>query len=205
MKISEDQQIVFVIDDDEDVRDSLVELISSINLHANAYDSAISFLNEFDLNVPGCILADVRMPGMSGIELQHKLRELNAPQPLIIMTGHGDITMAVQAMKDGAFEFMQKPFRDQELLDCITKALELDNTNRRLLEKQLALQERVNCLTSREREVIDKVIDGKANKVIARELEISDRTVEIHRSHAMEKLGVKSVAELVKVMLNVQA
>ncbi len=205
MKISEDQQIVFVIDDDEDVRDSLVELISSINLHANAYDSAISFLNEFDLNVPGCILADVRMPGMSGIELQHKLRELNAPQPLIIMTGHGDITMAVLAMKDGAFEFMQKPFRDQELLDCITKALELDNTNRRLLEKQLALQERVNCLTSREREVIDKVIDGKANKVIARELEISDRTVEIHRSHAMEKLGVKSVAELVKVMLNVQA
>ncbi|MEJ2115200.1 MAG: response regulator [Gammaproteobacteria bacterium] len=203
--MSEDQQIVFVVDDDGDVRDSLVELISSINVHVNAYDSAISFLNEFDLSAPGCILADVRMPGMSGIELQHKLSELNAPQPLIIMTGHGDITMAVEAMKYGAFEFLQKPFRDQELLDCITKALELDKTNRRLIEKQLAMQERVNCLTSREREVIDKVIDGKANKVIARELEISDRTVEIHRSHAMEKLGIKSVAELVKVMLNIRS
>ncbi len=200
--MSEEQKIVYIIDDDEDVRDSLVELIESIGLQTQAYDSAVNFLNEFNENVSGCILADVRMPGMSGIELQHKLIELKAPQPLIIMTGHGDITMAVQAMKDGAFEFLQKPFRDQELLDCVTQALEKDLANRKLRENLLANQNRVNTLTAREKEVVDLVLEGKANKVIARELDISDRTVEIHRSHAMEKLGAKSVAELVKIMLN---
>ena len=201
--MTERQQIVFIVDDDEDVRDSLLELIESVGLQAKDYTSAISFLNEFDVNQPGCILADVRMPGMSGIELQHKLIELNASQPLIIMTGHGDITMAVQAMKDGAFEFLQKPFRDQELLDCISKALEIDNSNRGKFEYQRVNQERIKTLTTREREVIDKVLEGKANKVIARELSISNRTVEIHRAHAMEKLGVNSVAELVKTMLSI--
>lgn len=196
------QQRIFIIDDDEDVRDSLVELVESIGLQAHAYDSALSFLNEFNETQPGCILADVRMPGMSGIELQRKLIELEATQPLIIMTGHGDITMAVQAMKDGAFEFLQKPFRDQELLDCITQALEKDFANRKLRESLLANKDRVKKLTAREREVVDLVLEGKVNKVIAKELNISDRTVEIHRSHAMEKLGVKSVAELVKIMLN---
>lgn len=198
----EQQQRIFIVDDDEDVRDSLVELVESIGLQAHAYDSALSFLNEFNETQPGCILADVRMPGMSGIELQRKLIELEATQPLIIMTGHGDITMAVQAMKDGAFEFLQKPFRDQELLDCITQALEKDFANRKLRESLLANKDRVKKLTAREREVVDLVLEGKANKVIAKELDISDRTVEIHRSHAMEKLGVKSVAELVKIMLN---
>lgn len=203
--MSEDQQIVFIVDDDDDVRDSLVELIESIGLQTKAYESAISFLDEFNNDFPGCILADVRMPGMSGIELQYKLNELGATQPLIIMTGHGDITMAVQAMKEGAFEFLQKPFRDQELLDCLTKALEQDNANRNKSGIQHAIQERVNTLTTREREVVDKVLEGKVNKIIARELDISDRTVEIHRSHAMEKLGVKSVAELVKIMLSAQS
>jgi len=203
--MTENQQIVSIIDDDEDVRDSLVELIDSIGLRTKSYASAINFLDEADVNQAGCILADVRMPGMSGIELQHKLSELGASQPLIIMTGHGDITMAVQAMKDGAFEFIQKPFRDQELLDCITKALEQESEGRKKLETQHAMQEMVNSLTTREREVVDKVLEGKVNKIIARELEISDRTVEIHRSHAMEKLGVKSVARLVKIMLSVQS
>jgi len=203
--MSEDQQHVFIIDDDEDVRDSLVELLESIDLQSENYASAIAFLDEADLDKAGCILADVRMPGMSGIELQQKLNELGATQPLIIMTGHGDITMAVQAMKDGAFEFLQKPFRDQELLDCITKAFELDRESRNRHASQHVMQERVNSLTAREREVIDKVLEGKVNKIIARELDISDRTVEIHRSHAMEKLDVKSVAELVKIMLSVQA
>lgn len=205
MKVNEEQQIVSIIDDDEDVRDSLVELIESIGLQTKSYASAISFLDEADINQAGCILADVRMPGMSGIELQHKLNELDASQPLIIMTGHGDITMAVQAMKDGAFEFLQKPFRDQELLDYITKALEQDSKNRKKLEFQHNIQELVNSLTAREREVVDKVLEGKVNKIIARELDISNRTIEIHRSHAMGKLGVKSVAELVKIMLSAQA
>ncbi|MFK7815209.1 MAG: response regulator transcription factor [Gammaproteobacteria bacterium] len=202
--MNERQQIVSIIDDDEDVRDSLVELIDSIGLQAKSYASAIHFLDEADINQAGCILADVRMPGMSGIELQHKLNDLDASQPLIIMTGHGDITMAVQAMKDGAFEFLQKPFRDQELLECIAKALELDNKNLNELESQHATQKLVKSLTIREREVIDKVLEGKVNKIIARELDISVRTVEIHRSHAMEKLCVKSVAELVKIMLSIQ-
>jgi FixJ family two-component response regulator len=203
--MSEPQQVVYIIDDDEDVRDSLIELTGSIGLRTKNYASAMDFLKEFDIRQSGCILADVRMPGMSGIELQHKLNELGAPQPLIIMTGHGDITMAVQAMKDGAFEFLQKPFRDQELLDSLTKALELDKDNCKQLSQHLAIQKLVKSLTTREREVIDKVIEGKANKIIAHELDISDRTVEIHRSHAMEKLGVKSVAELVKVMLSIQS
>lgn len=202
--MSEDQQIVSIIDDDEDVRDSLVELIDSIGLQVKSYASAVSFLDEVDINQAGCILADVRMPSMSGIELQHKLSELGSSQPLIIMTGHGDITMAVQAMKDGAFEFLQKPFRDQELLDCITQALEQNSEYRNKLESQHAIQGLVNSLTAREREVVDKVLEGKVNKIIARELDISGRTVEIHRSHAMEKLGVKSVAELVKIMLSAQ-
>ncbi len=199
--MSEEQQTVYIVDDDADVRDSLVELLESIGLQAKAFESASKFLDEFDSKQSGCVLADVRMPGMSGIELQHRLNELGVTQPLIIMTGHGDITMAVQAMKDGAHEFLQKPFRDQELLDCITKALEQDNSNRKQLKAQHTLQERVNSLTTREREVVDKVLEGKVNKTIARELDISNRTVEIHRSHAMEKLGAKSVAELVKIML----
>lgn len=202
--MNKEQQVVSIIDDDEDVRDSLVELIDSIGLQTKSYVSAINFLDEADINQAGCILADVRMPGMSGIELQYKLKELGAIQPLIIMTGHGDITMAVQAMKNGAFEFLQKPFRDQELLDCIAKALEKDGESRNRLQTQQVIQEMVNELTMREREVVDRVLEGKANKIIAKELEISGRTVEIHRSHAMEKLGVKSVAELVKVMLSNQ-
>ena len=200
--MNDKQQVVFIVDDDVDVRDSLVELITSINLQARTYETAGNFLEEYDENISGCIIADVRMPGMSGLELQHKLNELQAPQPLIIMTGHGDITMAVQAMKDGAFEFLQKPFRDQELLDCITQALEKDLANRKMLERKIANLDRVNSLTAREREVIDLVLEGKANKIIARELDISNRTVEIHRSHAMRKMGAKSVAELVKMMLN---
>lgn len=205
MKMSDGNQTVFIVDDDEDVRDSLVELIESMGLQTRTYENALVFLDEFNTSQPGCVLADVRMPGMSGIELQQKLNELDAPLPLIIMTGHGEVAMAVQAMKDGAFEFLQKPFRDQELLDCITKALEKDALNRKNFGEQVAVQQRVGTLTRREREVIDLVLDGKANKVIARELGISDRTVEIHRSHAMEKLGAKSVAELVKFMLSAQA
>ena len=203
--MDKDGQTVFIIDDDEDVRDSLTELLESMSLQTRTYNNALDFLKEFNIDSSGCVLADVRMPGMSGIELQNKLNELGAALPIIIMTGHGDITMAVQAMKNGAFVFLQKPFRDQELLDCITKALEQDNSNRKEIESKKAIQECVTTLTVRERQVVDKVLEGKANKVIARELDISDRTVEIHRSHAMEKLGVKSVAALVKIMLSAQS
>lgn len=198
-------QTIFIVDDDEDVRDSLVELFESLRLQTKSYKNAISFLDDYNPDESGCLLADVRMPGMSGIELQQKLNEKAISIPMIIMTGHGDVQMAVQAMKDGAFEFLQKPFRDQDLIECITKALEQDKANRITLNEKHDLQIRIDSLTTREREVIDKVLEGKANKIIARELEISDRTVETHRSHAMEKLNAKSIAELVKIMLGVNS
>ena len=198
-------QTIFIVDDDEDVRDSLVELFGSLKLQTKSYKSAINFLDDYSPEESGCLLADVRMPGMSGIELQQKLNEKAISIPMIIMTGHGDVQMAVQAMKDGAFEFLQKPFRDQDLIDCITKALEQDKSNRITINEKHDLQIRIDSLTTREREVIDKVLEGKANKIIARELEISDRTVETHRSHAMEKLNAKSIAELVKIMLGVNS
>lgn len=198
-------QTIFIVDDDEDVRDSLVELFGSLGLQAKSYESATGFLDAYNSEESGCLLTDVRMPGMSGIELQQKLNENEVIIPVVIMTGHGDVQMAVQAMKDGAYEFLQKPFRDQELIDCISKALAQDKTNRIELKKKRAIQDRIDSLTARECEVINKVMEGKANKKIARELNISDRTVEIHRSHAMEKLSVKSVAELVKIMLSAKS
>ena len=198
-----DQQ-VFIVDDEEDVRDSLKELVESIGIDACTFKNANEFLQAFNPDQSGCVLIDVRMPGMSGIDLQHKLKELEAGLPIIIITGHGDIPMAVQAMKEGAFEFLQKPFRDQDILDTITKALEKDRLNREKIKNAKNLQHRIESLTARERQVVDLVLDGKANKVIARELDISDRTIEIHRSHAMRKLGAHSVAELVKIMLSSQ-
>ncbi len=192
---------IAIIDDDELVRDSLTELLDSVAYESCVFANASDFLNEFNSHKIGCILLDVRMPGMSGIELQHKLNDMNITIPVIIMTGHGDITMAVEAMKDGAFEFIQKPFRDQDLLDAISKALEKNMRTIGILNKYKEIKEQINLLTGRERQVVDCVLDGKANKVIARDLGVSDRTVELHRSHAMNKLNVNSVAELVKLML----
>lgn len=195
-------QKIYIVDDDEGVRDSLTELLGSVGLKAQTHSTANEFLENFEPSQSGCVLVDVRMPGMSGIELQHKLNELGSILPVIIMTGHGDITMAVQAMKDGAFEFLQKPFRDQELLDAISSALEKEKLARAKHNNQEEIKKRINSLTARERQVIDRVLEGKANKIIARELEISDRTIEIHRSHAMQKLGATSIAEMVKIMLD---
>jgi FixJ family two-component response regulator len=192
---------VAIIDDDDTVRDSLTELLDSVGYQSAAFANAAEFLNDFYPAHIGCILLDVRMPGMSGIELQHKLKDMNVFTPIIIMTGHGDITMAVQAMKDGAFEFMQKPFRDQAILDTISRALEKNLIDKNERDRHREIQVRINSLTDRERQVVNHVLEGKANKVIARELEVSDRTIEVHRSHAMKKLNVNSVAELVKAMV----
>ena len=195
-------QRIFIIDDDIEVLDSLTELLESVGLIAKTYSSAFEFLENYEADQSGCVLLDVRMPGMSGIELQRKLNELGAILPIIIMTGHGDIAMAVQAMKDGAFEFLTKPFRDQDLLDAISSALEKEKIIREKRKNKDEIQKRIDSLTARERQVIDRVLDGKVNKIIARELGISNRTIEIHRSHAMQKLGVTSVAEMVKIMLD---
>lgn len=199
--MSNNNKTVAIVDDDEYVRDGLVELLDSVGYQAKVFSEAQEFLDSFNPSDIGCILLDVRMPGMSGIELQHKLNEMNVTIPIIIMTGHGDIAMAVQAMKDGAFEFIQKPFRDQDLIDAITKALQKNSIDQEKFNQKEKYQKQIALLTKREREVVNCVLDGMPNKIIARELGVSDRTVEIHRSHAMQKLGVKSVAELVKMMM----
>jgi two-component system, LuxR family, response regulator FixJ len=159
------------------------------------------FLANFKADSPGCLVLDIRMPDMSGLELQQHLNRTGSMLPVIFITGHGDVPMAVQAMKEGAFEFIQKPFRDQDLLDRINHALKQDAENRRMVARRAEVLHRLESLTPRERQVMDLVVDGAANKVIAIDLDLSERTVEIHRAKVMEKMGARSVAHLVKLHL----
>lgn len=192
---------VYVIDDDQAVRDSLGLLLKSIGHKARLFDSAQAFLDQYDPAMSGCIVLDIRMPGMSGMELQQRLKELRSTLPVIFVTGHGDVPMAVEAMHHGAFDFIQKPFRDQELLDRINHALSWDNEHRSGEDRRRAVQERLASLTPREREVMDCVVRGLANKVIAMDLDLSQRTVEIHRARVMEKMSARSLADLVRMSL----
>ena len=192
---------VYIVDDDEGMRRALTLLMSTVGYHAVAFARPTDFLSKFDPNQPGCLVLDVRMPEMSGLEVQQHLNRAGSLLPVILVTGHGDIPMAVQAMKDGAFDFLQKPFRDQDLLDRINAALKQDAENRAAVEKHADLRRRSESLTPREREVMALVVDGKANKVIAIDLGLSERTVEIHRANVMEKMGARSVAHLVKMNL----
>lgn len=192
---------VYIVDDDDGMRRALTLLMSTVGYHAIAFARPTDFLSKFDPNQPGCLVLDVRMPEMSGLEVQQHLNRAGSLLPVILVTGHGDIPMAVQAMKDGAFDFLQKPFRDQELLDRINAALKQDAENRAAVEKHADLRRRSESLTPREREVMALVVDGKANKVIAIDLGLSERTVEIHRANVMEKMGARSVAHLVKMNL----
>ena len=195
---------VFIIDDDEAVRDSLKMLMRSVGQTVETFASPAEFLEAYDENRPGCIVLDIRMPGMSGLELQSKLNERHCILPIIFITGHGDVPMAVQAIKDGAMNFIQKPFRDQELLDLINDALKLDTQQRRELLEHKEILRRLTTLTDREREVLHHVVEGKANKVIAADINLSQRTVEIHRSRVMEKMGTKSLAHLVRQIMQVK-
>jgi two-component system, LuxR family, response regulator FixJ len=192
---------VYIVDDDDGMRRALTLLMSTVGYHAVAFARPTDFLSKFDPNQPGCLVLDVRMPEMSGLEVQQHLNRAGSLLPVILVTGHGDIPMAVQAMKDGAFDFLQKPFRDQDLLDRINAALKQDAENRAAVEKHADLRRRSESLTPREREVMALVVDGKANKVIAIDLGLSERTVEIHRANVMEKMGARSVAHLVKMNL----
>ncbi len=193
---------MFIVDDDEAVRSSLRMLVKSIGLAAITANSAHEFLASYDPAHSGCLVLDVRMPGMSGIELQQQLNVRGAVLPVIFITGHGDVPMAVEAMQQGAFDFLQKPFRDQDLIDRIQRALEKDRANRAELLERTRIRERVDSLTPREREVLELVIAGKANKVMAADLGLSQRTVEIHRARVMEKMGASSLAQLVRMMLD---
>ncbi len=194
---------VFIVDDDEAVRNSLCLLLKSLKLAAVAYGSAAEFLAAHDPELPGCAVLDVRMPGMSGLELQHELNRRGTILPVIFITGHGDVPMAVEAMRHGAFEFLQKPFRDQELIDCIQRAVARDLQNRAQLGERQQILARLKTLTSREEEVLGLVTQGKANKVVAADLGISQRTVEVHRAHLMEKMGASSLAQLVRMRMTI--
>jgi FixJ family two-component response regulator len=192
---------VFVVDDDDAVRTSLRLLLKSVGLPVETFASAQEFLDAFDGDRAGCIVLDIRMPGMSGLELQQKLNEIHAIVPIVFITGHGDVPMAVEAMQHGAVDFIQKPFRDQDLIDRINQALEKDRENRAGLRERDTIRLRIGQLTPREREVLDLVTKGKANKVIAGDLDVSQRTVEIHRARVMEKMGASSLAHLVRMVI----
>lgn len=203
-KPREPQPTVFVIDDDEAVRASLRLLLKSVGLPATAYCSAQEFLSGYDPRHPGCVVLDVRMPGMSGLELQQILNVRGATVPVIFITGHGDIPMAVEAMQHGAFDFLQKPFRDQDLLDRVQRALEKDHRTRQELKEKDHIRERLTSLTPREHEVLTLISRGKPNKVVAADLGVSQRTVEIHRARVMEKMGASSFAQLVRMVLDTE-
>ncbi|MFO0336565.1 MAG: response regulator FixJ [Pseudomonadota bacterium] len=192
---------VFVVDDDDAVRTSLRLLLKSVGLPVETHASAQEFLDAFDPDRAGCLVLDIRMPGMSGLELQQKLNDLHAIIPIVFITGHGDVPMAVEAMQHGAVDFIQKPFRDQDLIDRINQALEKDRENRAGLRERDAIRRRMEELTPREREVLELVTQGKANKVIAGDLNVSQRTVEIHRARVMEKMGASSLAHLVRMVI----
>jgi two-component system response regulator FixJ len=194
--------VVMVVDDDSGIRNAMRALLKSVGLESVQYASAHEFLAAYQPSQPGCLVLDIRMPGMSGLELQQQLNLRGAVIPVIFMTGHGDIPMAVEAMQHGAFDFLQKPFRDQDLLDCIQRAIVRDGELRQSLGEHARIKGHLESLTPREREVLDLMVQGRQNKAIAQVLNVSPRTIEIHRARVMEKMNAQSVAELVRMMLD---
>lgn len=198
------QQTVYVVEDDEAVRDSLELLLKTDGKTVKTYEDAAVFLKDYSETMAGCIVLDIRMPGMDGMELQKKLNSKHSILPIIFVTGHGDVPMAVDAMKEGAVDFIQKPYREEALLEKIEAALAQDLEQRKTLDEKQEIMRRIKSLTPREHEIMDRMIEGQANKVIAIELEISQRTVEIHRSRVMHKMGTHSLAHLVRMVLSVK-
>ena len=194
---------VYIIEDDDAVRDSLQMMLESLGRKVWSYISADSFLADYSVEMAGCIVLDIRMPGMNGMELQRRLNTLNSILPIIFVTGHGDIPMAVKAMQEGAMDFVTKPYREQELLEKIGRAMELDQSNRASLQHRQVILQHMRDLTPREHDVMELMVVGKANKVIALELKISQRTVEIHRARVMDKLSANSLAHLVRMFMAV--
>jgi len=204
-KNNRNEPTVFVVDDDDAIRKGLSLLIQSLHIPVETFACGEDFLARYDPDQAGCLLLDIRMPGMSGLELQTQLLGKNVSLPIIMISGNADVPMAVRAMKKGAFDFIEKPLREQDLLDCIHQAIRRDaqiRKEKRLIHKAAT---RLALLTSREHEVMDRVVAGKANKVIAFELNISSKTVEFHRSNIMEKMQVQSLAELIHLAAVVPA
>ena len=195
------EAVVYVVDDDTSVQQAVCLLLRSVGYRPVPCTTAAELLEKLQPEATGCILLDVRMPGMSGLQLQEHMNEHHLALPIIFITGHGDVDMAVMAMKAGAFDFIQKPFKDQILLDSLERALKRDQEHRRHLEEQRQVSGKLKLLTARERDVLDGMVAGKANKVMALDLGLSERTVEAHRARVMEKMQVNSLAELVRQMV----
>lgn len=192
---------VFVVDDDPAVRDSIHWLLASVSLNVEAFASGSQFLEVCAPDRTGCALVDVRMPAMSGLELQRHLKRQDIPLPVIILTGHGDVEMAVRAMKAGAFDFIQKPFNDQTLLETVQKAVDVSIERVRQRAQRACIRLRLDGLTSRERMVLDLIVAGQPNKVIARKIDRSEKTVEFHRARVMDKMQAKSLADLLRLVM----
>ncbi|MES9966469.1 MAG: response regulator transcription factor [Sedimenticola sp.] len=199
------EMTVFIVDDDQEVRDALQLLMESVGLNVETFGSAQEYLDQFDPGRPGCLVLDIRMPGMSGLDLQARLAAENIHPPIVIITGHGDVPMAVRAVQAGAVDFVQKPFNDQQLLDSVHRAIEQDAVQRGEVSKLLEIRDRLDKLTPREREVMELVIAGKRNKVIAADLNISQSTVEAHRAKVMEKMEADTLSSLMRMMLTLEA
>jgi FixJ family two-component response regulator len=192
---------VFIVDDDDAVLDSIAELVMSVGLRAATFRSAQEFRDSFDPERPGCLVLDVRMAHTSGLALQEELNAIDARVPIVFISGHGDISVAIKTIKAGAVDFVQKPYHEQQLLDSINEALRRDAEARQYVGSSAGFAERLSSLTQRERDVLEHVVQGLSSKSIARMLDISYRTVELHRSHIMEKLRVHSVAELIRLVI----
>ena len=202
--MTNDQEIVFIVDDDSAVTDSLCLLLKSVDIATQAFSSGDDFLEAYDSNWKGCVLLDIRMPRISGMEVQKQLIDKDCTLPIIFITGHGDIPMAVEAMHLGAHDFVQKPFHDEELLDRIQQALISQRQQQDELSHKQSIKDNYNRLTPREKEVMSDVVRGHANKVIAIDLGLSQRTVEIHRARVMEKMKARSLADLVRRSLLIE-
>lgn len=192
---------VYIVDDDEAVRKSLQLLFRTVGIDAAGFESGDEFLEQFDAAMEGAVVLDIRMPGLSGLEVQKQLDERGNTMPIIFITGHGDVPMAVEAMRLGAFDFVQKPFRDQEIMDRVSQALSKNEEDKEKSELKRELERRYESLTPREREVMACVVNGQANKVIAMDRDVSQRTIEIHRARVMEKMEARSLAELVRMAM----
>lgn len=194
-------QKVYVVDDDVSARESLCWLLETEGIATRSFDSAEAFLDGYSSDWQGCITVDIRMPGKSGLQLQEALNTLRNRMPVIVLTGHADVPMAIRAMKQGAFDFLEKPYADDELLDCVRRALEFGREIDRAERETVVAARAIEQLTEREREVMCLVVDGHTNKAVAAELGISEKTVEVHRSRVMEKTGARSLSELVRFCL----
>lgn len=196
---------VYIVDDDHAIRKALVLLLHSVGLKGEAFASAEKFFESYDPAVPACLILDVRLPGANGLVVQRQLRQRGIDLPVIVISGHADVPMAVQAVRDGAIDFLEKPFRDQDLLDRVFQALERDKQARRVAQQRAAMADRFATLTTRERLVLDLVVAGKANKEMAHELSITPKAVESRRSKIMAKTKARSIADLVRMSFETDA